>query len=71
MDVTVGNRLLMTASEDLTRSIDVDAFPKIRAEGLHAKCQGETAIKASSWTFHCNCFVCGSMLVSGKEKSLK
>jgi hypothetical protein len=35
MDVAVGYRLLMTASEDSARSIDVDAIPKIGAEGLH------------------------------------
>jgi hypothetical protein len=44
MDVAIGNRFLMTASKDFTRSVDVDAFPKVRAEGLHAKCQRETPI---------------------------
>ena len=44
MDIAVGNRFLMTASKDFTRSIDVDAFPKIRAEGLHARFHCETPI---------------------------
>lgn len=44
MDVAVGNRLLMAAGKDFTRSIDVDAFPKVRAEGLHARFQSETPI---------------------------